>query len=98
MEQVFQDYREADISDPLKATLGFLEKLTKEPGQVTTEDVQKLRDVGVTDEGVREAIEVCFSFSIMDRLADAFGFDLPGSKVRRLLPRLMSLRGYRGLG
>lgn len=78
--------------------MGFLEKLTLEPGQVNSETLEPVRRAGVSDQAVREAILVCFCFSIMNRLADAFGFDLPDSKFRRVLPRLMNMGAYRELG
>jgi hypothetical protein len=44
---VLEGWRSASIPKGLKATLGFLEKLTLTPGEVGPEDAQKLKRAGV---------------------------------------------------
>ena len=59
--------------------LGFMEKLTLAPYAVGPEDIKAARAAGVSDAALREVIYVCFLFSTMDRLADAFGFEVAGA-------------------
>ncbi|MBV7335140.1 hypothetical protein KFU94_44260 [Chloroflexi bacterium TSY] len=75
---MLEDWRTAPIDEKLRTTLAFLEKLAVPNGQVDFTDIEKMRNAGVTDQAIEEAIYVCFLFNIWDRLADAFDFD-PGT-------------------
>jgi uncharacterized peroxidase-related enzyme len=91
---VLADWRTAPIDERLRAMLGFLAKLTRTPDEVGPADVAPLRAAGLSDQAVREAIYVCFLFSVMDRLADAFDFTiLPEKNVKRVA-RLLYRLGY----
>jgi len=57
--------------------LGFLEKLTLQPNDVSPADVAPLRAAGLSDAAIEDAINVCALFNIYDRLADALGWYLP---------------------
>lgn len=74
--QVMKDYTRAEISPQLKATLGYLEKLTLNPQSLTQSDLQPLWDAGISKAAAQEASQVCAVFSTMNRLADAFDFEL----------------------
>ena len=89
------DWRRAPLDPKLRATLGFLEKLTLEPAGVCPADIAPLRAAGVSDEGVEDAIQVCVLFNIYDRLADALGFYLPGPDGYAASGRSLMKRGYR---
>jgi alkylhydroperoxidase family enzyme len=91
---ILEDWRTAPINEKLRATLGFLEKLTISPGEVTSEDIQPLIFAGVTDRAIEQAIYVCFLFNMMDRLADAFDFYLPSPQGFRQDARLLYNLGY----
>ena len=75
VQAVLDDWRTAPVGAKVRGTLAFLEKLTLTPDAVGPEDVRAARTAGVSDAALREAIYVCFLFSTMDRLADAFGFE-----------------------
>jgi alkylhydroperoxidase family enzyme len=65
------------VSPQLRATLGFLEKLTLRPADVTRLDADAVRAAGVSDEALIDAIHVCALFSMIVRLADSLGWDVP---------------------
>ena len=71
------DYRTAPIDEKLRAMLGFVEKVTILPSEVRSEDLTPVLAAGVTPAGVREALHVVAMFSMITRLADAFGFGIP---------------------
>jgi alkylhydroperoxidase family enzyme len=73
---VLENWRTAPVSEKMRSTLGFLEKLTTAPATVGPDDLEPMRIAGVNDTAIEEAIYVCFLFSVMDRLADAFDFDM----------------------
>lgn len=79
----------------VQAILPFLEKLTLLPEEVTPDDAQALRDAGLTDEAIRDAVAVCAAFNMIDRLADAFSFDVPPPEHVRGAARLLLKAGYK---
>jgi alkylhydroperoxidase family enzyme len=73
---VLRDYRTAPVSEKLRATLAFLEKMTLQPEALSPSDAQRARDAGASDAELTEAAWVAAAFNVIDRLADAMGFDL----------------------
>ena len=94
MAAVLKDWRTAPVNERLRSTLGFLEKVTLSPAEVSSEDINALRAAGVSDRAIEEALYVCFAFNVMDRLADAFNFDLPTAQGLRRYGRLSQWLGY----
>ena len=83
------------MSEGLRATLGFLEKLTLHPDEIGTADAEVVRSAGVSDEALVDAIHVCALFSTIDRIADALDFHVPSrDDAERVAPRFFE-RGYR---
>jgi Uncharacterized conserved protein len=76
-DAVERDWRTAPVSDELRATLGFLEKLTLRPANVSREDADAVRAAGVSDDALVDAIHVCALFSMIVRLADSLDWDVP---------------------
>jgi len=74
---VKHDWRTAPISEPLRATLGFIEKMTLRPAELTRADAESVRAAGVSDDGLVDAIHVAALFNMIVRLADALGWDVP---------------------
>ena len=59
------------------AALVFLEKLTVNPDEVTSEDAEAVYATGVSKQALRDAAEVCALFNMIVRLADSHGWDVP---------------------
>ncbi len=57
--------------------LDFAAKLTRDPGSVEREDVERLRSHGLSDEQVLSVVLVTCLFSFMTRLADGLGVAFP---------------------
>ena len=75
VDSILADYRSAPIDERLRAALEFLEKLVVAPDAMTADDAKRALQAGVSKRGLREAAYVAFVFGVMDRLADAFGFE-----------------------
>lgn len=71
------DWRTAPIGEPLRAMLGFLEKLASTPEAVGSADVAPLRAAGLSDAAIEQAIHVSAAFHVINRLADSLGFAIP---------------------
>ena len=91
---VLTDWRTAPIRPKLRATLGFLEKLTVTPAEVRPADLAPLRAAGVSDAAIEDAIHACVLFNIYDRMADALSFHLPGPDGYAASGRSLMRRGY----
>ena len=88
------DWRTAPLDPKLRATLGFLEKLTLAPADVRPADLAPLRAAGVSDDAIEDAIHACVLFNIYDRLADSLSFHLPGRDGYAASGRNLMKRGY----
>jgi alkylhydroperoxidase family enzyme len=82
------------IEEPLRTTLHMLCKLTREHA-VNADDMRAVLAAGATREQIVDALAVCFSFNTIDRLADAFGFFVPGPKAFEAGAKYLLARGYR---
>jgi alkylhydroperoxidase family enzyme len=57
--------------------LGFIEKLTLRPEQLSPADADAVRAAGVSDEAIVDAIHVAALFNMIVRMADSLGWDVP---------------------
>jgi len=94
VKAILDNWRTAAIDERLRAALAYLEKLTLTPDAVVAAEVRAARKAGVSDAALREVIYVCFLFSTMDRLADAFGFEVADADELRRAERVLRPFGY----
>lgn len=94
VDAVLTDWRTAPVRAQIRATLAFLEKLTAMPQTVNAADIYKLYEMDITEQGVREAIYICFIFCTINRLADAFDFEIPNAASYRRLGFTLYKMGY----
>lgn len=76
VEALARDWRSADVSEELAALLGYAEKLTRAPEAMEEADVERLREVGWSDEAILHACEVVAYFNFVNRTADGLGVTL----------------------
>jgi uncharacterized peroxidase-related enzyme len=88
------DLQTAPITEPLRATLVMLRKLTAEQ-RVDEQDMRAVLAAGASRAQIEDALAVCFAFNVTDRLADAFGFAIPGPKAFEAGAKFLLARGYR---
>jgi uncharacterized peroxidase-related enzyme len=93
VQAVLSDLETAPIEEPLRATLRLLGKLTREH-VVNADDMRAVLSAGVSREQIEDALSVCFAFNTTDRLADAFGFFVPGHKGFEAGAKYLLQRGY----
>ena len=91
---VLDDWRTAPVNERVRAALAFLEKLTTSPENLSLKDIEPMRAVGINAKAIEEVVYVCFLFNVMDRLADAFGFDLHSPEEFTRGGRALYARGY----
>lgn len=91
---VLSDLDSASVEEPLRATLLMLRKLTREYA-VDMNDMRAVLAAGASRQQIEDALAVCFSFNVIGRLADAFGFFVPGPKAIEAGAKYLLARGYR---
>ena len=68
MERIFADGEEAELEERQAAILKFATKLSKAPSEATAEDMQDLRDIGMSDEEILDLILSSALFGWANRL------------------------------
>jgi alkylhydroperoxidase family enzyme len=76
-EAVKRDWRSAPVDDKLRATLGFIEKMTLRPQELGPRDAAAVLDAGASRRALVDAIHVAALFNMIVRLADSLGWDVP---------------------
>ncbi|NIR93361.1 MAG: hypothetical protein GWO08_06705, partial [Gammaproteobacteria bacterium] len=71
VETALKEEQYDELDPKLGAMLKFLEKLTQQPWNMAPEDVKILREQGLNDAAIEDAVMVCVVFSIGNRLADS---------------------------
>lgn len=68
------------MAEPLRATLGFLERLTLRPDALSARDAETVLAAGVREDALVDAIHVAALFNMIVRLADSFGWHVPSDR------------------
>ena len=68
-DQLATNHRAADLSARRRAMLDFAVKLTEEPGRVTGDDLETLREAGLSDEEIWDVGSVTAFFNLSNRMA-----------------------------
>jgi alkylhydroperoxidase family enzyme len=92
---VLDDWRTAPVHERLRATLGFLEKITLSPDDVGPADAVLPLEAGVSDSALRDAVYVCALFNLIDRVSDALDFAIPSPEGFRKGAKALLRFGYR---
>jgi alkylhydroperoxidase family enzyme len=93
-EAVKRDWRSAPVDERLRATLGFVEKLTLRPDELAPEDAAAVLAVGVSEDALVDAIHVAALFNMIVRLADSLGWDVPEFEAFHARADAMLAGGY----
>ena len=78
----------------MRATLGFIEKLTLRPAELGPADADAVRAAGVRDEALVDAIHVSALFNMIVRMADSLAWDVPPYEALLAGAEGMLARGY----
>jgi alkylhydroperoxidase family enzyme len=82
------------VDEPLRATLGFLEKLTLRPSELTRADAEAVRAAGVSEDALVDAIHIAALFNMLVRLADSLSWDVPAFESFSARADAMLAGGY----
>jgi uncharacterized peroxidase-related enzyme len=76
LARIALDWHTAKLSRTDHALCVFAEKLTRAPGAMQERDVAVLRELGLDDARIHDAIQVVAYFNYINRVADAVHVDL----------------------
>ena len=94
VQAVLEDLDSAPVTEPLRATLRMLGKLTAE-GKLSAGDMREVLAAGVSPQQAQDALAVCAAFNTTGRLADAFGFEILSPEDFEAGAKFLLKRGYR---
>lgn len=95
VDAAIADLATAPIDDKLRATLGLLKKVTREHAQLTAADFEPLLALGVTRSQIADALDVCWCFNVITRLADTFKFEVGSQASFDASAKSLLGRGYK---
>lgn len=87
-------YQTAPISEPLRATLAFLEVMTRTPEALIASHATAAINAGVSRAQLADAAAVAAVFNIITRYADALDFTIPTEHEFDKAAGMMLKRGY----
>ena len=88
------DLETAPLTEPLRATLRMLGKLTRED-TVDADDMRAVLAAGASEQQIKDGLAVAFAFNVTDRLADVFGFAVDDPEAINAGAKYLLARGYR---
>lgn len=71
-----EDWRGAELRPLERALCAYAEKLSRTPAAMGAQDVENLRQHGLDDGAIHDAIQVIAYFNYINRVADAMHIDL----------------------
>lgn len=95
VEAACRDWRTAPVEEKVRAMLGFLETLTLRPAELRRADADAVRQAGVSTDALVDAIHICALFSMIVRMADSLGFDVPPADALLARAEWRLNNGYR---
>lgn len=77
VEQVRKDFRNAEISDKLKALLNIAGKVQQGGKKVTTRDIDQAKEAGATDKDIHDTVLIAAAFCMFNRYVDGLATSTP---------------------
>ena len=72
-DRITLDYRRAGLDERTTAMLDYAVKITRTPVECNQADIQRLRDLGFSDEAILDIAEIAAMFNFTNRVASATG-------------------------
>jgi alkylhydroperoxidase family enzyme len=95
VKAVLDDINTAQISDKLRAMLLLLGKVTEDYSSVGASDFTSLRNLGISEQSIIDALDVAYVFNIITRVADALGFYCGPEEAFEMSATRLLKRGYK---
>lgn len=93
MDAVLDNWNTADIPERTRGGLRLLECMTVRPLELNASFVLGLRKEGLDDLSMREAANVGFHYNFINRVADAFDFQIPTGRRKVRFAAILNIAG-----
>ena len=93
LDAVLDDWTTADVPARTQAALRMLECMTLRPLELDAAFIAELKAAGLDEPSIREAANVGFHYNLINRVADAFDFPIPGVKETARLAGMLNISG-----
>ena len=70
------DYRSVDLEPADRRMLDYVDLLTRAPADTTAADIERLRDVGFSDQAILEVNQIAGFFAWCNRTVSGLGVEL----------------------
>lgn len=93
--KVRSDFRQAPISNRLKALIAIAGKVQADGRSVTTEDVEQAREAGADDRAIHDTVLIAATFCMFNRYVDGLAAWTPDQpEVYEQIGRTLAEHGY----
>ena len=82
VDALIRDWRSANLSDRERAMLGYAERLTVDSATVADDDVDGLRDEGLSDQDILDAAMIAAYFNFVNRIANGLGVEFNPDEIQ----------------
>jgi uncharacterized peroxidase-related enzyme len=82
VNQAAVDFRKLDLTEKQNIMLEFAEKLTLYPGEMKEDDVNGLREIGLSDEEILSITLITNYFNFVNRVANGLGVDFSEEEIK----------------
>ena len=76
VEQIKKDYTKHTLDPADRAMLDHVDKLNRTPGQMSKNDIQKLKDHGFSDKDILDITHITAFFNFVNRVSGGLGVEL----------------------
>jgi uncharacterized peroxidase-related enzyme len=94
VDAVLSNYSCAPISAGLKATLAFLETMTRQPAELSEVHARAVLESGVSEQSLADAIAIGAVINLVTRYANALNLTIPTADRRRRVAEVLLESGY----
>ncbi|MCB9743754.1 MAG: hypothetical protein H6740_14235 [Alphaproteobacteria bacterium] len=95
MKAALADWRTAPVSEPVRAALRFLTVFVPPEADFGAEDIQRLREAGIDDQGIRDLMYASFTFQNLSRWADAMDWPVHDAQALEAAGSMLWKLGYK---
>jgi uncharacterized peroxidase-related enzyme len=85
--RVAVNYRTVALSAQERAIADFVLKVTEQPGKLEPADIEKLREVGLSDAKIFYVIEIAATYNLSNRVMSAYGMRPDDEFMAKIAPR-----------
>lgn len=75
VDRVAADWRTSGLDSATETLVEFGIKLTLDPSEIVSDDVERLREAGFDDVGISSCVQVVAYFNYINRVAEGLGVD-----------------------